>query len=165
MLVLQYMKVALVVYYYYHNIFIIYYFIVDIGCYIIDISEREFDYLFYSNCFMSNTSTMSSQKYTVFSFTMDENSLNILKDIQTSTGQNISSLDGHYVVSYYFDSMDTEKGKEIKALLKENFYYKELTSIMATAYNTIFLWEESVEIAHSFEYELVKKYSYKLLLY
>lgn len=106
---------------------------------------------------MKNSTTMKSERFTMFSFTMDENSLNILKDLPAFDG-NLNNLNGHYVVSYYFDSMNTEKGQPIKASLKENFYYKELTALMATAYNTIFLWKESVKIAHSFDYALVKKY-------
>lgn len=129
------------------------------NCLVINLAEREYDKIFYPNCYKNNTENgniMSTDKFPVISLTLDEHGLKVLSQLNEYNGD-ISPMNGHYILSYYFDSLETEESEIMRELLKNNFYYGSITGIMAIAYNTIYLWKSSVQVAHSFDLEILRK--------
>lgn len=98
------------------------------GCYVINVLDRSYYTNFFTECY--NDYNLTAAKYPIISYALDEQLLSQLDQRSTN---------GHYIVGYFFNSMTTTVGEELRAAVRNKNFFGPVTPNMAVLYTTVFI--------------------------
>lgn len=101
------------------------------GCYVINVLERSYYVNFFNAVKQWN---ITSDKFHIISYVLDEETLSMI---------DYEATNGHYVISFFFDSMITNVGEELRKEVRNESFYGKITSNMAQLYSSVFVMARS----------------------
>lgn len=120
------------------------------NCLIVNLCNSYYLKHFFIQYYMSTK--LNANNNPILTFTLDER---LIEDI------GIEYCENHYIMSYYFNSMkDTEDSKEIRNVLNTVYMSENtvITSDMALCYSQIYLLKNTIEVVHSVDYDILRRY-------